>query len=294
MRTAGTPEFAAFMAVAKHRNFRKAADERGVTAAALSHAIRRLETQVGIRLVQRTTRSVSLTDAGQMFYARLLAAFGEIDDALEALNDYRQTPVGTVKLNAPSSLAAFVLGPVLTPLVKRNPGLRIEVVTTDRLIDIVSAGFDAGIRFGERLSQDVIAVRVKAQPRLVVIGSPAYFSAHPVPQTPQDLNDHVCIRYAFPSGKIFNWEFRRGNETTLVEANGPLTVDDQELLVDAALGGAGIAFAWEHRVLPHLQSNRLIRCLDDWCPREDSLFLYYPSHRNVSAGLRAVIDAIKA
>lgn len=294
MQNKDLSETAAFLAVARHRSFRRAGIERGATSSAMSHAVRNLEGRVGVRLFNRTTRSVSLTDAGEMLFARLDPAFREVREGLDSLNAYRDTPFGTVRINVPSSIAPFVLKDVMGPLLKDNPGLRLEIVATDQLVDIVSGGFDAGIRCGERLSPDMIAVRIKPDFRFAVVGSPDYFRNRPVPRTPRDLADHSCIRYAFPSGIMFDWEFARGNESIEVEVDGPLTVDSQELMIEAAVQGVGLAFVWEQRAAPFMKDSRLLRCLEDWCPADSPFFLYYPSRRHVSAAFRAMIEAIKA
>jgi DNA-binding transcriptional LysR family regulator len=286
-------ELSTFLAVARHSSFRKAATERGVAASAVSHTIRSLEERVGVRLLHRTTRSVSLTDAGERFLAELQPAFGQIGRALDSLNAFRGTPFGTVRLNIPGSIAPFVLHDVIGPLLKQNPGLHLDVTATDRLVDIVEEGFDAGIRFGERLTQDMIAVRIKSLLRFAVVGSPDYFKGRALPQAPGDLREHACVRYRFPSGTIFNWQFERDGEAIEVEVNGPVTLDNQELMVEAALQGCGLAYVWDKRVLTHLADGTLIRCLDDWCAFDDGLHLYYPSRRHISAGLRALIDMLK-
>lgn len=179
------------------------------------------------------------------------------------------------------------------PLLKQNPGLQLDIVATDRLVDIVEEGFDAGIRFGEHLTQDMIAVRIRARLRLAVIGSPDYLKGRNLPLLPGDLREHECIRYRFPSGAIYNWQFERNGEEVDVEVDGLITLDDQELMVEAALQGCGLAYVWDNRVLTHLASGALIRCLDDWCAFDDGLFLYYPSRRHLSGGLRALINMLK-
>lgn len=293
MHGAQLAELATFVAVAKHGSFRKAAIERSVAPSAISHSIRSLEGRIGVRLFNRTTRSVSLTDAGQRFLNDLQPAFGQINQALEGLNSYRDTPFGTVRLNVPSSICRFVLHNVMGPLLAENPGLHLDVVATDQLVDIVEEGFDAGVRFGERLSQDMIAVRIKPRLRFAVVGTPKYFQARKAPQRPQDLHGHACIRYRYPSGAIYNWQFEKDGEEMDVEVVGPITLDSQELMVEAALQGCGLAYVWDSHVQQHLASGALIRCLDDWCAYDDTLFLYYPSRRYVSAGLRAVIDRLR-
>lgn len=296
MHSAELAELSIFLSVAQLRSFSKAAIERGVAPSAVSHSIRRLEQRVGVRLFHRTTRNVALTDAGERFLSDLMPAFGQIGLALDGLNLFRDTPYGTVRLNLPSSIAPFVLKGVLGPLLLQNPGLKLDVVATDRLIDIVQEGFDAGIRFGERLSQDMVAVRIRPSLRFAVVGSPAYFqrSGQPLPQVPADLKHHACIRYRFPSGAIFNWAFAKNGEALDVEVNGALTLDGQELMVEAALQDCGLAYVWEDRILEAVSQGRLHRCLEDWCAYDDGLHLYYPSHRHVSAGLKALIATLRA
>lgn len=289
-------ELSIFLSVAHLRSFSKAAVERNVAPSAISHAIRKLEQRVGVRLFHRTTRSVALTDAGERFLSELGPAFGQIGLALESLNAYRDTPFGTVRINLPSAIAPFVLKDVLGPLLIQNPGLKLDLVATDRLVDIVEEGFDAGIRFGERLSQDMVAVRIRPSLRFAVVGAPDYFArtGRPLPQTPADLKQHDCIRYRFPSGAIFDWEFSRVGESLTVAVDGPLTLDGQEMMVEAALQGCGLAYVWDSRVQRHLEDGSLLRCLDSWCAPDESLHLYYPSHRHLSAGLKALIHRLRA
>jgi len=293
MHSTELTELSTFLAVARQRSFRKAAVERSVVSSAVSHAIRSLEERVGVRLFHRTTRSVSLTEAGQRFLSELQPAFSQIETALDSLNAFRGTPFGTVRVNIPNSIAPFVLRDVLGPLVKQNPGLHLDVVATDRLVDIVEEGFDAGVRFGERLSQDMIAVRIKPRLRFAVVGAPDYLKGRELPVTPGDLRAHACVRYRYPSGAIYNWHFERDGQEVDVEVDGPVTLDDQELMVEAALQGCGLAYVWDDRVLTYLASGALIRCLDDWCAFDDGLHLYYPSRRYVSAGLRALINMLR-
>lgn len=287
-------ELLAFLAVARQGSFRGAAIERGMTTSAISHAIRRLEERLGVRLLNRTTRSMSLTESGAVLLAQLTPAFDAICLALEGLNAYRDSPAGTVRLNVPASLARLVVGPVVGPLLAQHPGLRLDIVVTDRLVDIAKDGFDAGIRLGERLSQDMVAVRIGPPLRFAVVGSPAHAARHGLPEAPSDLSRHPCIRYRFPSGSIFDWEFERAGESTVVEVDGPLTLDSQAMMVDAALDGVGLAYVWDFQVAKHCREGRLLRCLEDWCPTLDDLFLYYPSRRHVTAGLRVLINALRA
>jgi DNA-binding transcriptional LysR family regulator len=206
-------ELSTFLAVARFKSFKQAAVERGVAASAISHTIRSLEDRVGVRLFHRTTRSVSLTEAGERLLTELRPAFSQIERALDSLNSFRGTPFGTVRINVPNSIAPFVLHNAMGQLVKQNPGLHLDIVATDRLVDIVEEGFDAGIRFGERLMQDMIAVHIKPTLRFAVVGTPKYFEGRKMPLRPADLREHSCIRYRYPSGAIFNWHFEKDGET---------------------------------------------------------------------------------
>ncbi|MBA9035613.1 LysR family transcriptional regulator [Rhizobium leguminosarum] len=294
MRATELSELAAFAAVARHKSFRKASEERGVTASAISHAVLNLEDRIGVRLLNRTTRSVSLTEAGELLVSHLDPAFGEMAAALDALNRYRDTPFGKVRINVPNSIGPFVIGRIIGPLLKSNPHLQLEINATDRLVDIVEEGFDAGIRFGERVTEGMIALRIKPRIRLVVVGSPAYFETRPKPTTPHELKRHLSIQNMFPSGARYAWEFEKDGQTVSFQPTGPLSLDDHELMMQAALGGVGLAYIWEPRVEKAIASGELIQVLDDWCQPEEPLYLYYPSRRHMSAGFRAVIDAMRA
>lgn len=294
MRGSELGELSIFLAVARHRSFRKAATERGVAASAISHAIRNLEERVGVRLIHRTTRSVTLTDAGERYLADLAPAFEQIGKAQDGLNAFRATPFGMVRINVPTSIAPFVFRNVLGRLVEENPGLTLDIMATDRLIDIVEEGFDAGIRFGEVLSRDMVAVRIGPVQRLIVVGSPGYFRLRPPPLHPRDLGQHAGIRYRYPSGAMFDWRFEHNGEVLTVVVEGPVTLDDQDLMIEAALQGCGLAYVWEDRARLHLEAGTLQRCLEAWCPIKDDLFLYYPSRRHVSGGLRVLIDRLKS
>jgi DNA-binding transcriptional LysR family regulator len=293
MRTTDLSELAAFDAVARHRSFRRASEERGVTASAISHAVSNLEARVGIRLLNRTTRSVSLTDAGAMLLSQLSPAFGEIGSALDALNQFRDTPFGKVRINAPNSIAPFVVGPAIGPLLAANPSLELEIVATDRLVDIVEEGFDAGIRLGESLRDGMTAVKIKPRLKFAVVGSPAYFEKRPAPNVPADLMAHVCIRNMYPSGVGYPWSFGRAGAEIDVDVKGPIALHDHELMIETALAGIALAYVWEDRARPYVESGRLMPCLGDWIVPEDWLYLYYPTRKYLSAGLRAVIDSLK-
>jgi len=293
MRATDLSELAAFHAVARHKSFRRAGEERGVTASAISHAVSSLEDRVGIRLLNRTTRSVSLTDAGSMLFARLSPAFADIGAALDGLNQFRETPFGKVRINVPSSIAPFVVGPVLKPLLMGNPNLEVEIAATDRLVDIVEEGFDAGIRLGESLRDGMTAVKIKPRLRFAVVGSPAYFRDHAIPQTPADLKAHSCIQNMHPSGTRYGWEFRKGDKVVEFQPTGSLSLDDHALMLQAAIDGVGLAYLWENHAQAAISDGQLVRCLEPWCAPEDWLYLYYPTRKYISAGLRALIEALK-
>ena len=292
MRATDLSELAAFDAVARHRSFRRASEERGVTAFR-DQPCGQQSGGAG-RHPPAQPRSVSLTDAGAMLFARMSPAFGDIGSALDALNQFRETPFGKVRINAPNSVASFIFGPVMGTLIAGNPNLELEIVATDRLVDIVEEGFDAGIRLGESLREGMTAVRIKPRLRLAVVGSPAYFERHPLPRTPAELKDHVCIRNIYPSGTAYAWEFSRAGKIIEFEPTGPLSLDDHELMVEAAKSGVALAYVWEHRARPYLDSGQLVECLASWCAPEDWLYLYYPARKYLSAGLRAVIQALRA
>src|SRR5262249_30344076 len=219
---------------------------------------------------------------------------GDIGSALDGLNQVRDTPLGTGRINAPNSIAAFIFAPVMSALVSKNPNLELEIVATDRLVDIVEEGFDASIRLGEHLRDGMTAVKIKPRLRLAVVGSPAYLARYGTPRTPADLKDHVCIRNIYPSGVAYAWEFSRAGKIIAFEPTGPLSLDDHELMVEAARSGVALAYAWEHRALPLLKSGKLIEVLASWTAPEDWLYLYYPTRKFISAGLRALIEALRA
>jgi DNA-binding transcriptional LysR family regulator len=294
MRATELSELAAFDAVARHKSFRRASEERSVTASAISHAVSNLEARLGIRLLNRTTRSVSLTDAGAKLVTQLSPAFNDIGAALDALNQFRDTPFGKVRINVPNSVASFIFSSVIGPLISSNPNLELEIVATDRLVDIAEEGFDAGIRLGESLRDGMTAVKIKPRLRLSVVGSLAYLERHGTPRTPADLKGHVCIRNIYPSGAAYAWEFSRAGKIIEFEPTGPLSLDDHELMTAAALSGVALAYVWEHRARPHLEVGELLECLASWTAPEDWLYLYYPTRKYISAGLRAVIAALRA
>ncbi|WGS21542.1 MULTISPECIES: LysR family transcriptional regulator [unclassified Bradyrhizobium] len=283
-------DLATFLAIARHKSFRAAATELGVSASALSHALRNIEERLDLRLINRTTRSVALTEAGERLFARISPAFRDIDDALEDLNNFRGRPVGTLRFTAARQSAQLVLLPIVTRFLKAFPDVSVEVMINDALIDMVAAGFDAGVRFGETIAGDMIAVPIGPRHRFAVVGSPAYFRTHKPPITPHDLKRLPCIRYRFTSGVVYRWEFDRGGIEVDIDVEGPLTLNDQDLIVDAALDGAGLAYVFEAQVNALIAKRKLVRVLADWCPAYPGFFLYYPSRRQLPAALRAFVD----
>ena len=280
-----------FLAIASHRSFRKAAVELGVTASALSHALRTLEERLGLRLVNRTTRSVGLTEAGERLYARIKPAFLDIGDAIEDLNAFRGAPMGALRFNASLQSARLALLPIVTRFIAAYPDVRVEIVADNALVDVVSEGFDAGVRFGETIAADMIAVPIGGPQRASIVASPDYFKRYPKPVTPHDLTSLPCIRYRFASGAFYRWEFGRDGQELEIEVDGPLAVTEQELVVEAALAGSGIAcIFFEGTVGDLVADGRLVRVLEDWCPFYPGFFLYYPGRRQLPAALRAFVD----
>jgi DNA-binding transcriptional LysR family regulator len=293
MPRTGLVELNAVVAVASHRSFRAAATELGMSPSALSHAIAALEQRMGVRLFNRTTRSVSLTEAGEQFLAKVRPALREIAEAIDATNVFRDSPAGTLRLNMSEGAARQILTPIVLEFMRRYPQMQVDLVTQGRLVDIVAEGFDAGIRLAEAVPQDMIAIPCGPEQRYAVVGSPAYFDSHVRPKTPGDLVAHECIRGRLPSGAMLKWEFEKRGEQMVVDVKGPLTLDHYELWIDAALEGAGLAYVNEWSVSHEISSGRLIRVLEDWNQPFPGLSLYYPGHRHVPAGLRAFIGIIR-
>lgn len=287
-------ELYAFACVARHRSFRAAAQELGVSASALSHSLRQLEARLQVRLLHRTTRSVTATEAGEALLARLGPALGQIGDALEAVNDYRAQPQGLLRLNVPRTAAYLLLMPLLPGFLQRYPGIQLDVVCDDTLVDIVSAGFDAGMRFGETLAADMVAVPVGPPMRFAVIASPAYLAQHGTPQHPAELARHTSIRHRFGNGPLYAWELAKDGEALTVQPQGQLTLGEQPLMVEAAAAGLGIALVFEGYAAAALADGRVTRILADWCPAMPGLYLYYPSGCHLPQAMRLWIDYLKA
>ncbi len=289
------PDLAAFIAVARLGGFARAAAELGLTRSALSRSLRGLEERLGVRLLNRTTRSVGLTEAGQRLFERVSPALAEIASAIEDVNVFRDRPTGSVRLNVPRLAAATVIGPRLAAFARAYPEVQLEVTVDDGLVDIVGDRYDAGIRFGERVERDMIGVRVSPDQRFVVVGSRGYFERHPRPATPRDLMSHPCIGFRFPSsGVLYRWEFEKDGETLLCTPTGAPVLNDLELTVRAALDGVGLAFTGAAMLEPYLMDGTLVQVLADWCPLFPGFFLYYANRRHVSAALRALIEILRA
>jgi DNA-binding transcriptional LysR family regulator len=285
----------AFVAVADQRSFRAAASRLGVTASALSHSMRQLEERLGVRLLHRTTRSVSVTDAGLRLLERLRPAIDQIAGALEDLNQERQRPLGRLRIYGIHLAAAVVIAPIWGRFLSAYPEVRLELAVGEAPIDIVAKGFDAGIGPRDRVAADMIAVRVVGPMKVAVVGAPSYFARRPPPRTPDDLARHGCVQYRRAAdGEVFAWAFERNRKSRRISVDGQVMVNDTDLAVRAAVDGLGIAYTIETLAEPFLRSGRLVRVLEDWSPSFEGLFLYYPGHRQVPATLRAFIDMIRA
>ncbi|WP_431856280.1 LysR family transcriptional regulator [Azospirillum sp.] len=294
MRRPDLSDLDAFAAVARHRNFRRAAVERGVSASTLSDAVRALEERLGVRLLNRTTRSVTPTEAGQRLLDRLGPALDEVGEALDAVNGFRDTPTGTLRLNVPSAAAHLVLAPLVAPFLATHPGLRLEIVEDNSFVDVFAAGFDAGVRYDEALAKDMIAVPLGPPQRFAVAASPALLAHVGVPGTPHDLLERPCIRHRFLSGALPPWEFARDGETVKLSPEGPLIVTSADMAVRAAEDGVGFVHSFEGFLRPSLDSGRLVEVLEDWSDRFPGPSLYYPSRRHVPAPLRAFVEFVRA
>ena len=298
--TADTPsmaDLATFALVAQHGGFRQAARAGGQSASALSEALRRLENQLGIRLLLRTTRSVTPTEAGALLLARLQPALGQVAGALDVLNDLRDSPRGTLRLNVPVSAARFFLQPLVNQFMRAYPDIVLDVVIDNNFVDVVASGCDAGIRYGERLEQDMIAIPIGPRvQRLAVAAAPAYLARRGVPEHPRDLLRHACLRGKFLSGAIYPWEFARDGQTLTVEPSGPLVVTPTvfDLAVNAAVAGHGVIYLFEEWLAPHMASGELQPILRDWWADFPGPFLYYSGRRHLPAPLRAFIDFIRS
>ena len=288
----------AFVAVARAKGFRSGARKSGSSASAYSEAVRRLEAQLGVRLLNRTTRSVVPTEAGQSLLARLGPVLAEMEAALDVVNVFRERPAGTLRLNVPVSASRLVLADIVPGFLAAFPDIQLEIFSEESFVDVIAAGCDAGIRYEERLEQDMIAVPIGPRTqRFAAAAAPAYLERCGRPQHPRDLLHHACLRMRFSSGSMPPWEFERDGEKLRVDPTGPLIVQaggGTDLAVDAAIAGSGIIFLFEDWLRPHLQSGALVPVLKSWWVSFSGPFLYYPGRRLVPAPLRAFIDFVKA
>jgi len=295
---ANLSDLSAFVAVARAKGFRDGARLTGGSASGLSEAVRRLEASLGVRLLNRTTRSVVPTEAGERLLERLSPALSEVEAALDVANGFRDRPAGTLKLNVPVSAARLVLPAIVPPFLAAYPDIRLEIIADESFVDVVAAGCDAGIRYGERLEQDMIAVPIgPRQQRFALGAAPAYLDRCGRPEHPRDLLKHSCLRGRFPSGATMAWEFERDGEVVQVDPTGPLIVSlggATDLLIDAAIAGSGIVPLFEDWLRPHFDNGALEPVLEPWWQRFAGPFLYYPGRRLVPAPLRAFVDFIKA
>jgi DNA-binding transcriptional LysR family regulator len=286
-------DLTAFVAVATHRSFRRAADELGTAPSTLSHSMRGLEDRLGVRLLNRTTRSVSPTEAGLELLSRLQAALSSLDEALDAVTAFRGRVAGTVRVNAPRVAAAALVRGILPRMAERFPDVTVDIVVEGRLIDIVSGGFDAGVRLIGSIPKDMIAVPFASPIRFVCVASPAYLDHAGEPVTPEDLQHHRCIGHRMPSGKLYRWEFERAGQELTIDATGPVVLDDEDLMVEAALQGLGIAYVANWVAEAALAEGRLRTVLSAWMHGSEGVAVYYPGHRAVPPALRAFLDVVR-
>jgi DNA-binding transcriptional LysR family regulator len=283
----------AFAVIARLQSFRQAAVELHVSPSALSHTMRGLEERLGVRLLNRTTRSVAPTAAGAQLLARLSPALLDIESALDGVNAFRDSPLGTLRINAPHAAAELVLAPLVTRFLTSHPGMTVDLVSDDGLVDIVAAGFDAGVRFGESLQQDMVALPLGGRQRFIVVASPDYLARRGVPEHPRDLGHHACMDIRFPSGASYRWEFAKEGANLEVEVTGPLALNDMRLMVDAAEAGLGLAYVYAQYAQVGLENGQLRQVLADWCPEIAGFYLYYPSRKLMPAGLKAFVVMLK-
>ncbi|MBY5915446.1 LysR family transcriptional regulator [Rhizobium leguminosarum] len=284
----------AFLAVARAQSFTKAAGKLGVSQSALSHTIRGLEERLGLRLLTRTTRSVAPTEAGERLLGSIGPRLDEIESELAALSAFREKPAGTIRINAGEHAADAVLWPALQKLLPDYPDINVEIIVDYGLTDIVAERYDAGVRLGEQVAKDMIAVRIGPDMRMAVVGAPAYFDTRPKPLTPQNLTDHNCINLRLPTyGSVYAWEFEKDGRELRVRVEGQLIFNNIALRLNAVLAGLGLAYMPEDLVEAHLADGRLVRVLEDWCLPFSGYHLYYPSRRHTSPAFALVVDALR-
>ena len=289
MYRAGLNDLDAVIAIARRGSFRVAALDLGMSTTALSSAVGKLEANLGVRLFNRTTRSVSLTDAGRVFVEQVGPALDDIHVAMHAARSQQATPSGALRINAFATAAREILSPLVLEFLRRYPQVHVDLATEGRLIDIVAEGFDLGVRRADLVPSDMIAVSLGRPQRYAVVGSPAYFKKHRLPCVPPDLLNHQCIRVRLPSGALYRWRFEKGGQSAQIDVSGPITLDEASLARTAVLEGIGLGFFMEPDVRADIQAGRLVRVLKDWTPPLAGLCLYYPGRRNASAALKAFI-----
>jgi DNA-binding transcriptional LysR family regulator len=283
----------AFVTVAEERSFTKAAKRLNISTSGLSHAIRRLEEQIGVRLLTRTTRSVLPTDAGEQLLAQLRPALADIRGTLTTLSGLQTRPIGRIKLLCPRLAAKTVLAPKLGLFARTYPDVTLEVTTDDSRVDPVGEGFDAAIHFGEFIAQDMVAVRVSPDIQHAIVGAPSYLNGRVPPTSPRDLLDHRCINFRHRGESVYKWELDNGEESVAIAVNGSLILDDEDLVMAAALDGAGLAIVDSERSVPHVKAGRLIQLLTDWLTPFPGFFLYYPHRKQQPAALTALIETFR-
>lgn len=284
----------AFLAVAKQRSFTRAAAQLGVSQSALSHTIRGLEERIGLRLLTRTTRSVSPTEAGERLLHTLGPRFEEIDAELAALSELREKPAGTIRITASDYAADTVLWPKLAKILRGYPDIKVEIMIDYGLTDIVAQGYDAGVRHGEQVAKDMISVRIGPEMRMAVVGAPSYFAKRSPPKRPQDLIGHNCINLRLPTyGGLYAWEFEKDGRELKVRVEGQLVFNGTAQMLNAALAGFGLAYVPADLAQPHLAKGRLTRALEDWCPPFSGYHLYYPSRRQSSPAFALLVEALR-
>jgi DNA-binding transcriptional LysR family regulator len=294
MQRTNLNDLVAFLTVARERSFTRAAAKLGVSQSSLSHIIRDLETRLGIRLLTRTTRSVSPTEAGERLLSTVGPRLEEVETELASLSDLRDKPSGTIRITSTDYGTDTILWPKLMPFLRRYPDIKIEIITDYGLTDIVAQRYDAGVRPGEQVAKDMIAVRIGPDIRMAVVGAPSYLNERPEPKRPQDLVHHSCINLRLPThGGLYAWEFEKGNRELRVRVEGQLTFNGIAQMINAALAGFGLAYVPEDLVRPHLSKRRLERVLEDWCQPYSGYHLYFPSRRQPSAAFTLMVDALR-
>lgn len=284
----------AFVLVAEERSFTRAAAKLGTSQSSLSHTIRRLEARLGVRLLTRTTRNVVPTDAGERLLATLQPALESISDQLSSLSDFRDRPAGTIRINTSEHAATTVLWPALAKLLPQYPDINVELCIDSGFADIVADRFDAGVRLGEALAKDMIAVKIGPDMRMAIVGSPGYLATHPAPHMPSELADHICINLRLKSaGGFYTWELEKDGRAVRVRVEGQVAFDNVNMIVRAATDGLGLGFVMEDQVHDALADGRLVRVLADWCPAFPGYHLYYPSRRQPSAAFALLVDALR-